>query len=152
MEEIVLRPVGVVRHGMPFDKSVEWDRWRNPSTIEVFPEYGDGLRGLEEYSHVFVLFFLHLEKRVELLIRPRGRPDMPVVGIFASRSPVRPNPVGLAVCRLVEVSGNIVRVLGLDAYTGTPVIDIKPYDYYDVVEKPKVPEWFEKLWREREGW
>ncbi|MCS7136766.1 MAG: TrmO family methyltransferase, partial [Candidatus Caldarchaeum sp.] len=88
MEEIVLRPVGVVRHGMPFDKSVEWDRWRNPSTIEVFPEYGDGLRGLEEYSHVFVLFFLHLEKRVELLIRPRGRPDMPVVGIFASRSPV----------------------------------------------------------------
>uniref|UniRef100_A0A7J3VUG8 tRNA (N6-threonylcarbamoyladenosine(37)-N6)-methyltransferase TrmO n=1 Tax=Caldiarchaeum subterraneum TaxID=311458 RepID=A0A7J3VUG8_CALS0 len=150
MDMVVLKPVGRVKDGMPLDKTVEWSRWRDVSTIEVFEEYRPGLKGLEEYSHVFVIFYLHLEKRAELVVRPRGRPDLPEVGVFASRGPARPNPVGLAVCRLVEVFEEGLRVLGLDAYTSTPVLDIKPYDYYDVVEDPRVPSWFKRLWQQRD--
>ncbi|MEM0348660.1 MAG: tRNA (N6-threonylcarbamoyladenosine(37)-N6)-methyltransferase TrmO [Candidatus Caldarchaeum sp.] len=145
---ITLKPIGVVVEGMPAEKNVEWSRWRNPSYIEVYQEYRDGLRGLGEYSHVYVIYYMHLEKRVQLVIRPRGRADMPEVGVFAFRGPTRPNPIGLTLCRLVEVTTNGLRVLGLDAFTGTPVLDIKPYDYYDIVEKPRVPEWFIRLWSE----
>jgi len=148
MEYIVMKPVGFVRVGMPVDKSVEWDRWKNVSEIEILPEYREGLTGLSDYSHVFVLFFLHLEKRCELLVRPRHRPDIPVVGIFSTRSPTRPNPIGLAVCQITEITQQGLKVLGLDAYSGTPVLDIKPYDYYDVFTEIKVPEWFKQLWRE----
>ncbi|MEM0478448.1 MAG: TrmO family methyltransferase, partial [Candidatus Caldarchaeum sp.] len=56
--------------------------------------------------------------------------------------------IGLTLCRLIEVTADGLRVLGLDAFPGTPVLDIKPYDYYDVVEKPRVPEWFIRLWSE----
>lgn len=145
---ITLRPIGVVVEGMPVEKSVEWSRWRNTSFIEVYPEYREGLRGLGEYSHVYVIYFMHLERRVQLVIRPRGRADMPEVGVFAFRGPTRPNPIGLTLCRLIEVTADGLRVLGLDAFPGTPVLDIKPYDYYDVVEKPRVPEWFIRLWSE----
>nr|BAJ47878.1 conserved hypothetical protein [Candidatus Caldarchaeum subterraneum]BAJ49476.1 conserved hypothetical protein [Candidatus Caldarchaeum subterraneum] len=145
---IMLRPIGVVVEGMPVEKNVEWSRWRNPSFIEVYPEYREGLRGLGEYSHIYVIYYMHLERRVQLVIRPRGRADMPEVGVFAFRGPTRPNPIGLTLCKLIEVTTNGLRVLGLDAFPGTPVLDIKPYDYYDVVEKPRVPEWFIRLWGE----
>jgi tRNA (Thr-GGU) A37 N-methylase len=76
---------------------------------------------------------------------------MPEVGVFAFRGRVRPNPIGLTVCRLLEVRGCYLKVVGLDAYPGTPILDIKPYDYYDIVENPAVPEWFLRLWRERDS-
>lgn len=150
METVVLKPIGRVKTGMPVDKQEEWSRWKNPSYVEIYEEYRAGLKGLDEYSHVFIIFYLHLERRAELLVRPRKRLDLPEVGVFASRGPTRPNPIGLAVCRLVEVHQEGLKVLGLDAYPDTPVLDIKPYDYYDVVEDPKVPAWFKLLWREKE--
>jgi len=149
VEKIVLKPIGYVSQGMPVDKTVKWNRWTDPSTIIINEEYRPGLEGLEEYSHVFIIYFMHVSHPAELKIRPRSRADMPEVGVFASRAPSRPNPIGLTVCKLLEVGEGFLKVVGLDAYTGTPVLDIKPYDYYDVIKQPKVPSWFEKIWVER---
>ncbi|MFZ8782963.1 MAG: TrmO family methyltransferase domain-containing protein [Desulfurococcaceae archaeon] len=72
----------------------------------------------------------------------------PEVGVFATRSPNRPNPIGITVVELLFIEKPIIRVRGLDAWTGTPVLDIKPYDYYDVVKNPRVPWWFKERWSE----
>jgi tRNA (adenine37-N6)-methyltransferase len=151
MSSVVLKPIGVVVEGMPVDRTSVWDRWRDISVVKVFEEYCEGLKGLEYYSHIYLLFYMHQVSDQALVIRPRGRPDMPEVGVFAFRGRVRPNPIGLTVCRLLEVRGCYLKVVGLDAYPGTPILDIKPYDYYDIVENPIVPEWFLRLWRERDS-
>ncbi len=151
-QRIVLRPVGYVKVGMPEDNSVKWDRWRELSIIEVAEEYVDGLKGLEEFSHVFVIYFMHrVDWRPEdIIFRPRRREDMPEVGVFAFRGRNRPNPIGLAVCEIAEIRHNTLKVRGLDAYPNSPVLDIKPYDYYDIIKNPRVPDWFMKLWKESE--
>ena len=148
---IILRPIGFVVSGMPPDSRIEWNRWREVSVIEIDKELVDALKGLEEYSHIFIIYWMHLaEWREEnKVMRPRGRDDLPEVGVFAFRGRTRPNPIGLSVCELVSIKDNIIEVRGLDAYPGSPVLDIKPYDYYDIVNRVKVPRWFQKLWEER---
>ena len=73
---------------------------------------------------------------------PRGREDLPLVGVLATRGKARPNPIGLTVVELVERRGNVLKVKGLDAYNGSPILDIKPYDYYDIKEGIRVPAWW----------
>jgi len=112
----------------------------------------EALEGIEEFSHLFVLFWLHEmsdEDRRIMKVRPRGRSDMPLLGIFATRTPHRPNPIGLTRVKLLKVEGNVVTVQGLDAFDGTPVLDIKPFDSWDTTEDFKVPEWWMKLDKER---
>jgi tRNA (Thr-GGU) A37 N-methylase len=75
---------------------------------------------------------------------------MPLVGIFATRTMTRPNPVGLTLVELVKVEGNVLTVRGLDAFNGTPVIDIKPFDSWDTAENAKVPKWWTKMKKEKE--
>jgi tRNA (Thr-GGU) A37 N-methylase len=70
---------------------------------------------------------------------------MPLVGVFVARTMLRPNPIGLTLVELVKVEGNVLTVRGLDAYDATPVLDIKTYDFWDMVENAKVPEWWKKL-------
>jgi tRNA (Thr-GGU) A37 N-methylase len=77
-----------------------------------------------------------------------GIENYPLVGIFATRFPNRPNPIGVTVVEIVSVEKPLIRVKGLDAWTGTPVLDIKPYDYYDIVKNPKVPWWFIDNWNQ----
>jgi len=89
------------------------------------------------------------EDRRIMKVRPRGRSDMPLLGIFATRTPHRPNPIGLTRVKLLKVEGNVVTVQGLDAFDGTPVLDIKPFDSWDTTEDFKVPEWWMKLDKER---
>lgn len=111
------------------------------------------LDGIEEFSHVFVLFWLHEisnEKRKMLKIHPRGRQDMPLLGVFAARTNIRPNPIGLTLCELVKVDGNVLTIRGLDAYDKTPVLDIKPYDSWDCAPNARMPEWWKKLEAEKE--
>jgi tRNA-Thr(GGU) m(6)t(6)A37 methyltransferase TsaA len=110
------------------------------------------LDGIEEFSHMFVLFWLHEmsnEDRQVMKVRPRGRSDMPLLGIFATRTPHRPNPIGLTRVKLLNVEGNVVTVQGLDAFDGTPVLDIKPFDSWDTTNEVRVPDWWMKLEKER---
>jgi tRNA-Thr(GGU) m(6)t(6)A37 methyltransferase TsaA len=87
--------------------------------------------------------------RQVMKVRPRGRSDMPLLGIFATRTPHRPNPIGLTRVKILNINGNVVTVQGLDAYDGTPVLDIKPFDSWDKTEDFKVPNWWKKLEKER---
>ena len=122
------------------------------SKIIIREEYAEALEGVEEFSHLFVLFWLHEmsdEDRKVMKVHPRGRVDMPLLGIFATRTPNRPNPIGLTRVKLLKVEGNVVTVQGLDAFDGTPVLDIKPFDIWDTTEDFKVPEWWKKLEKER---
>ncbi len=104
----------------------------------------EALDGLEGFSHIIVLYWMHqiTTTQLTLKIHPQGRQELPLVGLFATRSPYRPNPIGKTTVRLLERRGNLLRVEGLDATDGTPVIDIKPYlPEYDSVTNAKVPPW-----------
>jgi tRNA-Thr(GGU) m(6)t(6)A37 methyltransferase TsaA len=101
-----------------------------PAVIEIFPEYADGLRHLEKHSHVWVIAWLHEANRDRLLITPRGVADKSEAGlhgVFAVRSPTRPNPIAMTVARIVSIEGTRIHVDRLDFIDGTPVIDLKPY-------------------------
>jgi tRNA-Thr(GGU) m(6)t(6)A37 methyltransferase TsaA len=112
----------------------------------------EALDGIEDFSHLFVIFWMHeipKEERRAMKVHPRGRMDMPLLGIFATRTPHRPNPIGLTLVELLRVEGNVVTVRGLDAFDGTPVLDIKPFDYWEMVEDARVPEWWMRLKKEK---
>lgn len=93
--------------------------------IEIVPEFETGLTDIEGFSHLFVLWVFHQSHRVELLGTPPSD-DRPH-GVFATRSPRRPNPIGLTVVELLRREGNLLHVRGVDMLDGTPILDIKPY-------------------------
>lgn len=114
--------------------------------IRVFPEFCDGLRGIEDFSHLIVLYWLHLcdseEKRQTLLVFPRRHTVNVLTGVFACRSPVRPNPIGLCVVKLLRKEGCTLTVRGLDALEKSPIIDIKPYiPKVDSIRGARIPKW-----------
>jgi len=119
------------------------------SEILVVEPFARGLEGIEQWSHVIVVYWMHeadFNPERDLVRRPRGRDDMPEAGIFAQRARHRPNPIGLTAVRLIGRDGNVVRVRGLDAIDGTPVLDIKPYvPVYDRVDDSAVPAWMNRL-------
>jgi len=122
------------------------------SRIVFREEYIEALEGIEEFSHLFVLSWLHQieeKERKIMKVHPRGRNDMPVLGIFATRTPHRPNPIGLTRVKLLNLEKNVVTIQGLDAFNGTPVLDIKPFDNWDTTEDFKVANWWMKLEKER---
>ncbi len=113
------------------------------SEIVVKPELEPALEGIEDFSHIIVIFWLHKSpsKDLPLKIHPMGRGDLPLVGLFATRSPRRPNPIGISIVRLLERRGNILQVKGLDAVNHTPVLDIKPLFPGEVEGGLAAPEW-----------
>ncbi len=116
------------------------------SRVKIFPEFCVGLEGLNNFSHITVLYWFHLrnseEERRTLRVVPRRHLGAPQVGVFASRSPSRPNPVGLCVVELVKIQDCTLVVRGLDALDGSPIIDIKPYiPRADSISDARVPEW-----------
>ncbi|MCD6530544.1 tRNA (N6-threonylcarbamoyladenosine(37)-N6)-methyltransferase TrmO [Candidatus Bathyarchaeota archaeon] len=116
--------------------------------IVLAEELAEGLEGIEGFSHIYVIFWLHKvedhERRV-LKVHPRGIRDLPLVGVFATRSPMRPNPIGLTLVELVERRGNVLIVRGLDALDGTPVLDIKPFVSETAGMESRLPDWFTRL-------
>jgi len=138
-DKIELKPIGFVR-----TKAVgkEVKRRTHISKIFLREDLTEALDGIENFSHLFILFFLHrvTSEVKKLKAYPRGRTDMPLLGVFATRIANRPNPIGLALVELLSIEGNALTVRGLDAYDGTPVLDIKPFDYWDMKENAKVPE------------
>jgi tRNA-Thr(GGU) m(6)t(6)A37 methyltransferase TsaA len=148
-EKITLKPIGFVRTEAVGDEVK--DRKRT-SQIIIECELTEALKGIAEFSHLFVLFWLNkisLRERKTLKVHPRGREDLPLLGIFATRTNLRANPIGLTLVELVKVEDNILTVRGLDAFDWTPVLDIKPYDFWDMAKDAKVPRWWTKLQEEK---
>ena len=143
---IELRPIGFVKTaGKEIQKG-------NISKIILHEALSEALEGLQDFSHIFVIFWMHDvtdEERSSLKTHPRGRTDMPLLGVFATRTPHRPNPIGLTLVRLLEIEGNTLTVRGLDVINGTPVLDLKPFDYWDSAADASVPEWWTRLEKER---
>ena len=142
-----IEPIGVVRSPVVDEVDADWGDV--VSVIEVVPWLAEGLDGLDGFSHLVVIFSMHrssFDPARDLRRRPRGRADMPLLGIFAQRAKHRPNPIGVTAVRLLQFEGNVVRVQGLDAIDGTPVLDLKPYaPVFDQPLEPVIPEWFERL-------
>jgi tRNA-Thr(GGU) m(6)t(6)A37 methyltransferase TsaA len=144
---IMIKPIGVVRS--PVTEGID-ENWGDiVSEIHLDTEFKDGLKGLQGFSHVIVLFYLHkssFNAAQDLVRRPQGRSDMPMVGIFAQRTKHRPNPLGITAARILEIKENVLFVQGLDAIDQTPIIDLKPYyPAYDLRSEARVPDWVDAL-------
>lgn len=128
-EPIVLQPIGWVRSGLSDLAALPHQgRGRDlVAVIELVPELEPAARELQPGMLIWVLTWLHLAERNLLRVHPRGDPSRPKKGIFALRSPVRPNPIGLSLVEVGAVSGARLEVKGLEVLDGTPVLDIKPY-------------------------
>ena len=148
-KRIILKPIGFVRTEAVGDEVKDKSRI---SQIILRNELAEALEGIAEFSHLFVLFWLHevtSEERKTLKVHPRGREDLPLLGIFATRTNLRPNPIGLALVELLKVKDNVLTVRGLDAFDKTPVLDLKPFDFWDMAKDAKVPRWWTKLEKEK---
>jgi tRNA-Thr(GGU) m(6)t(6)A37 methyltransferase TsaA len=139
-----VHPIGTVKCAV---NEMSQGNWATvDSEIHLDPEYAPGLQGLEGFSHVLVVFFLDraqgFDLAKQLLRRPRGMEDLQALGVFAQRTKFRPNPIGVTAVKLLHIEGNIVRVRGLDALDGTPVLDLKPYmPPFDRMEDVSMPPW-----------
>jgi len=128
MESIIYKPIGVVRS--PF-KEPSGTPIQPPAavgvegTVELDPAYVDGLKDLDGFSHIVLIYHFHLSKPSPLRVKPFM--DDEAHGVFAMRGPSRPNPVGLSIVRLVETDGHHLRIRDVDIVDGTPLLDIKPY-------------------------
>ncbi len=144
--EIIMRLVGTVRNEVPNRKDDSWGD--DISSIVLDRQFVSGLKGLEDFSHAIILFYLDqakFDKEKHLQRRPQNRDDMPLTGIFSQRGKDRPNRIGMTSVEIVSVSEDTLVVKGLDAVNGTPVLDIKPY--YPVYDKREatVPGWVDRL-------
>jgi len=147
LKSIQLRAIGRVRCKFS-EEEIKRKRSSIVSEVVIDKQYAKALDGIEDYSHLFIIFFLHkvpLRDTKVLKIHPRGRTNIKKVGVFATRSRSHPNTIGLAVVKLLKRRGNSLKVQALDAVDGTPVLDIKPYDHIDVQKRIRVPAWWRKL-------
>lgn len=141
---ISMKPIGVVHSPI---KSGPIKNRSAISEIVVEKAYLQGLKGLEDFSHLYILYWLHkIQEPPRLKVHPWGSRETPLLGVFATRSPSRPNPLGLTLVELLGRKGCCLKVRGLDAIDGSPVLDIKPFDFWEVGEyrKVRVPEWWIK--------
>lgn len=172
-DAIVLSPVGIVHNQnqtpslMATDRGIELRKYlararscmrtvgREISKIIIDDRFQDLLDGIEDYSHLVILYWAHRvpdSSRRLTRVHPTGRKEFPLVGIFSTRSPVRPNPVLETVVRLISRRGCVLEVTGLDAVDGSPVIDIKPYvDTFYPRKNMQTPEWMQRIQKEVES-
>ncbi len=139
-----MQSIGIVKN----QEQEHFGRWcESIAELVIDKKYQDGLRDLEGYSHLMVVFFMHHVTDCELLHVPQGKVGIvPEVGIFACRCAQRPNPIGITTVKILRVNDNVITVQGLDAIDGTPILDIKPHTpQYDCVSDAKVPEWVHRL-------
>jgi tRNA-Thr(GGU) m(6)t(6)A37 methyltransferase TsaA len=144
LDSFSIRPIGYVQSAYTNTKDVPHTHtgWTaDVSHIRLLPRYAKALGGLTGYSHIIVLFWVHKAKQWKM---PKDHHKPPHVKLFATRMPVRPNPVGISVVELLSFSTDtgVVIVKGLDALDGTPVLDIKPYiPNFDSYPQASVPDW-----------
>ncbi len=151
--EISFKPIGVV-HTPKSDDEVRNAVKGVEGIVEVFQEFSEGLEGIDGFSHIILIAYLHKVSnlRKTLKVRPRkwlrlgiDLGEVPEVGVFATDSPVRPNPIALTIVKLKKREGRFLYVEGLDLFDGTPVLDIKPYTLSRHVKDITVPEWYRNL-------
>lgn len=145
--DIAIKPIGIIKNKKKESSRPGWEKGMI-SEITLDQSLTEFTEGLEEFSHIIIIFWMHKispEKEVPSKVHPRGRHDLPLVGLFTTRAPVRPNPLGISIVKLVECRGNKLKVEGLDAFDGTPVIDIKPYLPGNNISDARYPEWVNKL-------
>ena len=135
-----LEPIGMVR------------KKGEKASIDVYDDFAAGLLGLEGFSHIFVFYWFDQndtsEKRKTLQVHPRKDPRNPLTGVFATHSPLRPNLIALTRCKIVAITQNSIEIEEIDAYDGSPVIDIKCYVPASVEDKDvRLPDWI-KVHRE----
>jgi tRNA (adenine37-N6)-methyltransferase len=125
--EYVMRPIGVIRS--PFTEKrktpIQPSRSDTIGRVELHPEYEDGLSDLDGLSHIILLYVFHRSSAYQLKVKPFL--DDTLRGLFSTRYPARPNPIGLSIVRLLEINGPILTIEGIDVLDGTPLLDIKPY-------------------------
>ncbi len=145
--DINLTPIGFVRNSIA-EPSKE-DGQSVTSEIVINENLKEALSRLDEFSHIIVIYWMHripAGERSITQVHPRRNPKLPLVGVFASRSPARPNPIGLSTVKLLERRDNVLKVVGLDAINGTPVLDIKPHlPGSDSPAGAKIPAWLKKI-------
>ncbi len=128
MTEITYRPIGIIHSpfqeptGMPIQPA---GAAGIQGSIEVFPEYAEGLKDLDGFSHIILLYHLHLAREFKLTVIPFM--DSHPRGVFATRAPRRPNPIGLSIVNLLRVEEKVLHIENVDIVDGTPLLDIKPY-------------------------
>lgn len=129
MPEFVVRPVGIIRSALkdPADAPKQGALTDQEAEVVVDPAYLSALDGLEKRGKIIVICWMHSADRERLKVHPRGQEDRPERGVFSTRSPHRPNPLSLHTVTLLGINGNVLRVRGMDAIDGTPVVDIKPH-------------------------
>ncbi len=137
MQEIKYESIGIIHtpHKEPKGTPIQPSGARGvKGKVEVFPDFKDGLKDLEGFSHIILLYHFHLSKKHELQIKPYMHDEKH--GVFAMRGPSRPNPIGLSVVRLMKIEDDVLDISDVDVVDGTPLLDIKPYvprfDIYDV--------------------
>ncbi len=142
LKTITYRPIGIIHSpfkepkGTPIQPSAAADV---EGSVEVFHEFAEGLSDLGDFSHIVLVYHFHLSKKAPLMVKPyMGDTEK---GVFATRAPARPNPIGISVVRLVGLEGNTLWIRGVDMVDGTPLLDIKPH----------VPE-FDIGGRKKKGW
>jgi len=144
MKKITLTPIGAVKNNI---NKPRFGCFKNEiSEIVLKKKFANALKGIEDYSHLMIVYWMDKVKDKMITHRPQGNPNVPIVGIFSCRCPQRPNPVAVTTVRLLSHRGNKLKVRGLDIINGTPIIDIKPYwPVYDEVKGIKIPKWVNKL-------
>ncbi len=139
--EFKFKPIGLIHSPFKNTKDILKEKYANAhgfdsifGELEFFKEFEDGLKDTEGFSHLIVLFALHKSEGYRLHTKPLL--DETLRGVFSTRSPHRPNPIGLTVVKVIERRGNILKVSGIDMTEGTPILDIKPYTPRD--QKPSL--------------
>lgn len=140
---IILKSIGRVHSPFKNKEDIEPEKFASRNgfdsiegELEIDNEFSEGLTDIEEFSHVFVIFGFHKSEGYELLTTPFI--DNTPRGVFATRSPHRPNPIGMTILKIIERKNNILRVSGMDMIEGTPILDIKPYTPRDQKEKIEI--------------
>jgi len=143
--EIKFKPIGTVHSPFKNPEDIQLERQVRTrgfadveGELEIFKEYREGLKDIQRFSHLIVLFVFHQAKGFKLRTKPPF--EKRLRGLFSTRSPHRPNPIGMTVVKLIRRKGNILKVRGIDMIEGTPILDIKPYTPRD--RKSRI----------REGW
>jgi len=128
MQQITYKPIGIIHtpfltlNNIPIQNIGATEEI---ATIEIFPEFAEGLKDLEGFSHIILLYHLHLVQNSALIVKPFM--DTVPRGIFATRSPIRPNPIGFTIVKLVGINNNLLTIKHFDMLNNTPLLDMKPY-------------------------
>jgi tRNA (adenine37-N6)-methyltransferase len=142
MGDVVYRPIGVIRSPFKVPRDVPIQAAAAEGVtgyVELSMDYVEGLKDVEGFSHLILIYHCHLAQKYSLLVRPFM--DKQLHGVFATRAPSRPNPIGLSVVRLTKIENNLLHIQDVDILDGTPLLDIKPF----------VPE-FDQRKAEKIGW